>query len=204
MNVALRKPMTLPQFLAWEERQERRYEFDGFQPVAMTGGTVAHEVIGGTLRALLRAHLRGKPCRVMGPTMKIEVTDRIRYPDAFVYCTPVPPTETVIKHPVVVFEVLSAGTSRTDRIEKLREYQATESIHRYVILEHDSIAATVFARHGTDWIAHALTAGDVLRMPVIEVDLPIADIYADIPLATQADSDPGAARRAAPNQGPNL
>lgn len=39
MNVALRKPMALPEFLAWEERQELRYEFDGVQPVAMTGGT---------------------------------------------------------------------------------------------------------------------------------------------------------------------
>jgi Uma2 family endonuclease len=195
MNVALRQPMTLPQFLAWEERQERRYEFDGFQPVAMTGGTVAHEVIGGTLRALLRAHLRGKPCRVMGPTMKIEVTDRIRYPDAFVYCTPVPPTETVIKHPVVVFEVLSAGTSRTDRIEKLREYQATPSIQRYVILEQDSVAATVFARHGADWTAHALTADDVLQMPEIDVELPLAEIYADVdlPAHPEQNTDPEAA-----------
>ena len=39
MNVSLRKPMTIDQFLAWEERQELRYEFDGLQPVAMTGGT---------------------------------------------------------------------------------------------------------------------------------------------------------------------
>lgn len=189
MNVALRKPMTLPQFLAWEERQELRYEFDGLQPVAMTGGTDAHEAIGGTLRSLLQAHLRGKPCRVRGPTMKIEVMDRIRYPDAFVYCTPVPPTETVIRDPVVVFEVLSAGTSRTDRIEKLREYQATGSIQRYVILEQDSIAATVFARHGTDWIAQALTADDVLLMPEIEVELPLADIYADVQLAPDGDPD---------------
>ena len=56
--------MTLADFLEWEERQEERYEFDGFQPVAMTGGTNAHEAIGGTLRALLREGLRGKPCRV--------------------------------------------------------------------------------------------------------------------------------------------
>ena len=40
--------MTLDQFLAWEERQALRYEFDGWQPVAMTGGTVARELIGGT------------------------------------------------------------------------------------------------------------------------------------------------------------
>ena len=86
------------------------------------------------------------------------------------------------------------GTSRTDRIEKLREYQATESIQRYVILEQDSVAATVFARHGADWDARALTADDVLRMPEIDVELRLADIYAD--LQFEADdaggADPGA------------
>jgi Uma2 family endonuclease len=189
MNVPLRKPMTLPQFLAWEERQELRYEFDGFHPVAMTGGTLAHELIGGALRALLQERLRGKSCTAVGPTLKIEVMGRIRYPDAFVYCAPVPPSATVIPAPVVVFEVLSPGTSRTDRIEKLLEYQATTSIQRYVILEQDSIAATVFARHGNDWVVHALTAGDVLRMPEIEVELPLADIYVDVPLPTQPDDD---------------
>lgn len=187
MNVALRKPMTVAQFLAWEERQELRYEFDGFQPVAMTGGTLAHELIGGALRALLRERLQGKRCTVVGPTLKIEVMGRIRYPDAFVYCTPVAPTETVIKDPVVVFEILSPGTSRTDRIEKLREYQATASIERYVILEQDSIAASVFARHGTDWLAQALTADDILRLPEIEVEFPLAAIYADVRLPTDAD-----------------
>jgi len=45
MNVALRKPMTLEQFLAWEERQELRHEFDGFQPIAMAGGTATHATI---------------------------------------------------------------------------------------------------------------------------------------------------------------
>ncbi len=39
MADALAKPMTLESFLAWEERQELRYEFDGFRPIAMTGGT---------------------------------------------------------------------------------------------------------------------------------------------------------------------
>jgi hypothetical protein len=38
-------PMTLAEFLAWEERQELRYEFDGFAPVALTGGTRAHDAI---------------------------------------------------------------------------------------------------------------------------------------------------------------
>ena len=49
MNVALLRPMTLDEFLAWERRQELRYEFDGTRAVAMTGGTVEHSVIATNL-----------------------------------------------------------------------------------------------------------------------------------------------------------
>jgi Uma2 family endonuclease len=125
----------------------------------------------------------GKPYRLWGPTIKIEVAGRVRYPDAFVSCTPVPRGATIVPEPVVVFEVLSAGTSRTDRIEKLREYQATPSIRRYVILEQDSIAATVFSRLGSEWIARALTEAEMLQMPEIGIEIPLADIYADVPVA---------------------
>lgn len=190
MSNALRKPMTLDEFLAWEECQPLRYEFDGWQPVAMTGGTDTHEAIGGTLRALLQERLRGKPCRVRGPTMKVEVAGRIRYPDAFVYCAPAGPRETVIREPVVVFEVLSPGTSRTDRLEKLREYQATPSIQRYIILEQDSIGAMIFTRHDTIWASSTATAGDVIGLPEIGIELPLSDVYADI---TLPEPEPGSA-----------
>lgn len=177
--------MTLGAFLDWEERQELRYEFDGSQPVAMTGGTLRHEAIGTTLRALLYARLRGSPCRPWGPNSKVEVQGRIRYPDAVVSCTRGHADDTIIPAPVVVFEILSPTTSRTDRIEKLREYQATPSIQRYVILEQDSIAAMVFSRQADEWTGHALTETDVLRMPEIAIELPMTDIYADAEFGTE-------------------
>jgi hypothetical protein len=40
MNLAVRKPMSLAEFLEWEERQELCHEFDGVEPVAITGGSV--------------------------------------------------------------------------------------------------------------------------------------------------------------------
>ena len=67
MNVALRKPMTVAEFLAWESRQELRFEFDGFQPVAMTGGTITHDRITFNLRKALDARLAGKPCMRTAP-----------------------------------------------------------------------------------------------------------------------------------------
>ena len=42
MNVALSKPMTQEEFFPWAQARDERYEFDGFQPVAMTGGSANH------------------------------------------------------------------------------------------------------------------------------------------------------------------
>ena len=186
MNIAMRRPMTLEQFLAWEDRQELRYEFDGFQPVAMTGGTAAHAAIQANLLTALVTRLRGKPCRAMGSHLKIAVAGRIRYPDAFVICTPVPNDAKVVTDPVVVFEILSESTTREDMFTKNAEYRATPSILRYVILEQTQAAAVIFARKGEDWVSEVVTDAGVLRMPEIDIEVPLAELYSDIDLTDEA------------------
>ena len=186
MNVALRRPMSLDAFLDWEERQELRYECDGFQPVARTGGTSEHAAIQRNLITALTIRLRGKPCQAYGSELKIAVAGSIRYLDAFVVCSPIPRGSTVVTDPVVPFEVLSTSTSTTDRIVKNQEYRDTPSIQRYVMLEQDQQAATVFARQADDWVGHVV-AGDVaLGMPEIGVELPLAELYEGVSFAEPA------------------
>ena len=158
MNLALRKPMTLAEFLAWEERQPLRYEFDGIGPVAMTGGTAGHADIQRNLAFSLTARLRGKPCRFYGSDLKFQVAEgHIRYPDGMVVCSPVDRTATVIHDPVIVFEVLSPSTGRRDRIVKAREYQVTPSVQRYVMLEQDGVSATISYPLSTQGSSASLT-----------------------------------------------
>jgi len=45
--------MTLAEFLAWHDNQKLRFEFDGFESVAMTGATAGHQAIVATLPARL-------------------------------------------------------------------------------------------------------------------------------------------------------
>jgi Uma2 family endonuclease len=189
MNIAMRRPMTLEEFLAWEDRQELRYEFDGFQPIAMTGGTAAHAGIQANLIAALITRLRGKPCRAFGSELKIAVAGRIRYPDAFVICTPVPNGAKVVSEPVVVFEVLSDSTAREDLFSKNAEYRATPSIQRYVILEQTQAAAVVFSRKGEDWVSEVVTDEGVLSMQEIGIAVPLAELYADIDLSDETDNE---------------
>jgi hypothetical protein len=55
MNLALTLPWTVEQFLYWAETQEGRFEFDGFQPVAMTVGTARHNRITLNIHVALRS-----------------------------------------------------------------------------------------------------------------------------------------------------
>jgi len=190
MNLALRKPMTLAEFLEWEEGQPLRYEFDGVGPVAMTGGTYGHSTIQRNLAFALTGRLRGKPCQFQGSDLKIQVGDgHIRYPDGMVVCSPVDRTATVVHEPVVVFEVLSPSTAAKDRIVKAREYQATPSIRRYVMLEQDSVGATVYARSGETWTHEILVADSILALPEIGVSLPLAEFYEGIVFEAEQDGD---------------
>jgi Uma2 family endonuclease len=181
MNVALPKPMTLAEFLAWEDRQELKHEFDGVGPVAMTGGTLGHSAVQRNLAVALQPRLRGKPCDFYGSDAKFLTAEgTVRYPDGMVVCGTVDLSANFVENPTVVFEVLSPSTTRTDRIAKVREYQATPSVQRYVMLEQDGVAAVVYARTGSVWTHEILTAESVLALPEIDVELPLAELYEGI------------------------
>jgi Uma2 family endonuclease len=182
MIATARKPMTLPEFLEWEERQELRYEFDGFQPIAMTGGTAAHAFIQRNLAISIGGRLRGQRCTFIGSDLKIGVAGHIRYPDGFVVCSPVPAKTKVVNDPVIIFEVLSDSTGRTDLVTKNHEYAATPSVRRYVILAQDEMAGTMFERIGDDWVGHLLAADTILRFSEIGIEVPLAELYEGVDL----------------------
>ncbi len=136
MNIALRQPlMTRDQFLDWVQAQEGRYEFDGFQPVAMTGGTANHSRCSRNIQIALGIRLRGTGCEVLGPDAGLAtVGDAVRYPDALVTCAKFPGTTLLIPGVVIVFDVLCPNSGRHDRIDMLREYRGVPSMRRLVIL----------------------------------------------------------------------
>ena len=190
MNIALRQRMTLEEFLAWEEGQDLRHEFDGLQPLAMTGGTYEHDAIQVNLIRALANRLAGTPCRTHGNSIKIAAMGSIRYPDAFVTCGPIQRGSLVLRDPVVIFEVLSKGTAYTDRMVKNREYASTASVRRYVMLEQGAVGATMFERVGEDWVGRILADDAAIHMPEIGIEIPLPELYDGVELSVPpADDD---------------
>jgi Uma2 family endonuclease len=185
MNVALRKPrMTREEFFAWVQIQGARYEFDGFQPVAMTGASVNHNHIVRNIHRALYARLSGSSCLPLGPDDGVAaIGDTVRYPDAVITCTRTLGTSCLVERPVIVFEVIGPGNSAIDRVTNVREYLAVASIHTYVIVEQSSIGLTVLRRHDDNaWITTTLTAEDVLRLHGPDVEIPVPELYENVDL----------------------
>jgi Uma2 family endonuclease len=183
MSAVLQTPWTEEQFLDWAEARDEPYEFDGFRPVAMTGGTGRHDTVTTNIAIALRRRLDGSPCSSWGPNLGIRtIRGRIRYPDALITCTKFPDGDRIAPDPRVVFEVVSPTSVRMDRVLKVREYQAVPSILRYVIVE--TATPTILALHrtsGTDpWTLTPLAIDDPMPIPEAATEIQVAELYARI------------------------
>jgi Uma2 family endonuclease len=191
MNVAVRKSWTQEAFFAGAEAQGERYEFDGNQPVAMTGGSAGHSRLMRRLHRALDSRLVNGPCEPLGPDAGVETTNKaVRYPDALISCSHFENRDHLIPGVVVVFEIVNPSSARVDRIVKVREFAAVPSIRRDVILESSIIGITVLDRDTAEdpWRAFTLTGDDALRMPEIGIEIPVAEFYDGIVLADQEGS----------------
>ena len=190
MNLAVPKPMSLTQFLAWEERQELRYEFDGTRPIAMVG----------------RDHPPMPPSKEISPSPSSDAsaashanssaaTSSFRSPKA-ISATPTewssaPPSIRPLLSSTTPSSSskCSAQAPRRDRIVKAREYQATPSVQRYVMLEQDGVGATVYARTQDAWSVLVLKPDDPLDMPEIGLSIPLAEFYEGLSFETDPAED---------------
>jgi Uma2 family endonuclease len=176
MDTVLDQPWTVERFLAWEDRQERKHEFDGKRVIPMTGGSIAHQEIVFAIRLILGQLLAGRPFRAI-QEMRLRGGAWVRYPDVLVFAGPIDQTTKTLTDAIAIFEVTSAETGIIDHMHKLRDYTVLPSLRSYVVLEQTCIGAMLYQREpGGPWIASAHTDG-VLALPGLDVELPLAALY---------------------------
>jgi hypothetical protein len=184
MDTVLDRPRTTDSFLAWEDRQEGKFEFDGRDVIPMTGGSLAHQDIVFSLRTILAQILINLPYRP-AQEMRLRIGARIRYPDVVVVAGPLDQTTRTLTDAVAIFEVLSDDTAVTDRVAKLIDHAAVPSLGCYILLEQTAMAATLFRREpGGAWIASAHTERTLI-LPGLDVTVPLADLYRGLTFAAE-------------------
>jgi Uma2 family endonuclease len=140
MNAPAIKRMTVPQFLAWAETQEKgRYELVRGQIIAMAPERTEHvrakqRAFSSLEAAIARA---GVACEAFVEGLAIVIDDETKYePDALVNCGDrIADNVMVAPHPVVAVEVLSPSTGNIDKTTKLADYFRVPSLAHYLIID---------------------------------------------------------------------
>ncbi len=155
---------TVDEFVAWEDAQERKFEFADGSISPFPGGTLRHEIIVANLIAALHHHLGAG--RVRGSGLKTLTRSSSRYPDVSVSHAADAPIDgveqTFARHPLLVIEVLSPSTQSVDRGPKFDEYRSIATLREYVLIDSRKRWAQTARRNGDDWVVSLpLTAGEL-------------------------------------------
>ncbi len=162
---------------------DRKAELDNGVIHMMAGGTLRHSRVQGNILVALAPRLRGTGCAPHGSDMAVQSRDRsIRYPDVSVFCGReggAHDSEKSAGDPRVVFEVLSAGTARTDLKTKLDEYKELPSIDTIVFIDIAVERVRIVQRTGPQgWSDVTHSEPHDVELPALTITIPHTEIFA--------------------------
>jgi Uma2 family endonuclease len=183
--------MTLDEFLRWEDGTDTHYELiDGF-PVAMAPPAEAHRMLAVRLVSRIDAKLADRrPCnaQIEPGVVRPDRADSYYVPDIAVTCEPNEPGRQAMVGPILIVEILSPSTERSDRRLKLPVYQKIESVNEILLIDADSHHAELYRRENGHW-GIELVRGAAAMLTLVSVDLRISmsELYEGIAVPAGAD-----------------
>ena len=163
-------------YLNFEMSSDIKHEFIDGQIYAMAGVSANHERISGNVYRKFGNHLENSPCEPFGSDMKLRVNSNFFYPDVLVDCKFDNSTPYFSTTPVIIVEVLSRSTRKTDETLKLMSYINIPSLQEYVMIEQDFVDVAVLRRKD-NWFTQHYFLGDVITFESIGLTLSVEDIY---------------------------
>ena len=168
--------ITPEDYLEGELTSEVKHELVDGEAYAMAGAAANHERISGNFYAEFRSHLKGSPCEPFGSDMKVRVDDNFFYPDVIVDCGFDESQPYYTDSPVIVVEVLSKSTRRTDETIKRQQYLSVPTLQEYVLIEQDIVDIEV-VRRSKGWQSEHYFMGDEITFASIGLTVAVEDIY---------------------------
>jgi len=182
VNAPAIKRMTVPEFLAWAETQEKgRYELVRGEIVAMAPERAEHvRAKQRALRSLETAIARaGVGCEAFVDGLAIVVDDETSYePDALVNCGErIADNTMVAPHPVIAVEVLSPSTRNLDKAIKLADYFRVASLAHYLIVDLGRRHVLHYRRQPDGAIMVAIVKDGDLVFDPPGITVPVAGLF---------------------------
>lgn len=166
-------------YLEGERDCDVRHEYVDGQVYAMSGASELHNTIAAELHTAINIRLPDT-CRAWLADMKVKVEAGGKsfgyYPDIMVACGENTGDPYVRTNPILIVEVLSATTRRTDLNEKLVNYTQIPSLLEYVVVSQDTPHLRIVRRR-SDWQPEYYYAGDVFMLESVGLEMAVEGVY---------------------------
>ncbi len=181
------KPMTLDEFLRWDDGTETHYELIGGFPIAMAPPAEAHRILMVRLVSRIDAALSNRrPCnaQVEAGVIRPDHADTYFEADIAATCEGNEIGRQAIKAPFLIVEILSPSTERHDRRIKLPVYRQIATVQEILFIASDGLYAELHRRSGAQWITEILRGADArLVLTSVGIEISLAELYEGIALA---------------------
>lgn len=164
------------EYLATELASEVKREYIDGRVYAMAGTSHNHNFISGNIYRKFGTHLAGMPCATFMADIKVRLGKDYVYPDVLVDCSKMAGDDYFSLAPIIIVEVLSKSTRKTDTTTKLIRYVNLPSLREYVLVEQDFVSVQVL-RKSNDWKPEYFYLGDKVTFESIELTLSVEEIY---------------------------
>jgi len=183
------QPISVRDYLVGERQAKHKHEYVEGVVYLLAGATNAHNRIATNATGSLYSQLRGHRCQVFNSDAKVRIRlsrgTRFYYPDTVVVCQPNPPDDTFHDAPIVIIEVISEATRRSDENEKKDAYLTLSSLCVYIVIEQTSAGALVYRRGDSGFDREVyLGLEAVIPLPEIECKLALTELYENVEFPT--------------------
>src|SRR6266436_2171954 len=181
------KPMTLDEFLCWDDGTETHYELIGGFPVAMAPPAEAPRILSMRLGSRIDAALAGRrPCNAQleAGVIRPDRPDTYFEADIAATCEGNEVGRQAIEDPFLIVEILSPSTERHDRRIKLPLYRQIATVQEILFIASDGLYAELHRKSGEQWITEILRGVDArLVLTSVGIEISLAELYEGIALA---------------------
>jgi len=164
------------EYLQGELSSEVKHELIDGRVYAMAGASANHERIAVNILRKFGNHLENSPCEPFSSDMKVKAGSNFFYPDVIVDCNFDESQPYYTETPVIIVEVLSKSTRKTDETIKRVAYLNIPGLQEYVIIEQDIVDIEV-VRRSEGWQPRHYFLGDEITFESIDLTLSVEEIY---------------------------
>jgi Uma2 family endonuclease len=176
------KKYSVEEYFELEKTSEIRHEFINGELIAMPGESKKANEIAGNIYVSLRNSFKKRALKVYNHDVRLMLeNNRYRYPDIAVAPTIDDEDSHAITQPVLIVEVFSENSVKTDTVDKLREYSILPTLQYYLIVSQEEPFVEVYAKNADKWEFRYYTdLQESIELTALDASLLMGDIFEGI------------------------